>query len=181
MDQNKALCPPWNLSNYIAEVALQEDNGKLTYHALMFMAKLLARDEKMRNPVLFSVDEGLVVSALGTAARTYDSNLVDASWWILQHSLRNKKAPNPEAYLSKIYALASLGNLRRAFTTLHEFESAYKNSQKEAEEELFCPFTSLYPLVVASSKNGFVTLDSVCLFIVKLFRQFASIRLSYLL
>ncbi|XP_057962038.1 pentatricopeptide repeat-containing protein At1g26460, mitochondrial [Malania oleifera] len=161
MDQNKALCPNWNLCIYIADIAMQGDNSKLAFYALEFMAKLIARGENARPPVLYSVDEGLVVSALGTACRTYSSTLLDASWAILRRSLRQKKAPNPESYLGKIYAYASLGNLQRAFSTLREFETAYGNSTSEAEEDLFSPFTSLYPLVVASSKRGFETLDSV--------------------
>ncbi|XP_042483992.1 pentatricopeptide repeat-containing protein At1g26460, mitochondrial-like [Macadamia integrifolia] len=159
MDQNKALCPGWYLSNYIADVALQEDNSKLAFYALEFLAKWIARGETTRPPVLLSVDEGLVVSALGTAARTYNATLVDASWTILRRSLRQKRAPNSESYLGKLYAYSSLGNLQKAFSTLHEFESAYGESSEA--EELFSPFTSLYPLVVACCKNGFETLDSV--------------------
>ncbi|KAB1222032.1 hypothetical protein CJ030_MR2G018524 [Morella rubra] len=161
MDQNKALCPPWNLCNFIAESAMQEDNSKLAYFALEFMAKWIARGEQARPAVLLSVDEGLVLSAIGTAGRTYNSSLLDASWAILRRSLRQKKPPNPESYLGKIYALASLGNLQRAFGALNEFESTYGNSNKEAEQEMFSPFTSLYPLVLACSKKGFETLDSV--------------------
>ncbi|CAJ1973916.1 unnamed protein product [Sphenostylis stenocarpa] len=44
--------------------------------------------------------------------------------------------------------------------TLNEFELAYGDSGQEAEE-LFCPFTSLHPLVMACSKKGFETLDNV--------------------
>ncbi|KAG2702497.1 hypothetical protein I3760_06G092500 [Carya illinoinensis] len=112
MDQNKALCPTWNLCNYIAEIAMQGDNSKLAYYALEFMAKWIAL-----------------------------SPLLDTSWAILQRSLCEMKAPNPESYLGKIYALASLGNLQRAFGTLNEFESTYGNSNKEAEQEMFSPFT----------------------------------------
>ncbi|XP_058070363.1 pentatricopeptide repeat-containing protein At1g26460, mitochondrial [Magnolia sinica] len=160
MDQNKALCPSWNLCNFIADVALQADNSKLAFYALEFLAKWIARGENARPAVLLSVDEGLVASAFGTAGRTYNATLLDASWAILRRSLRQKRAPNPESYLGKIYAHASLGNLQRAFSTLHEFENAYGNST-EAEEDVLSPFTSLYPLVVACSKDGFATLDSV--------------------
>ncbi|KAK9116491.1 hypothetical protein Sjap_015438 [Stephania japonica] len=160
-DQNKALCPTWNLCNYIADIALQNDHSKLAFHALGFLARLIARGEASRPPVHISVDEGLVVSALGTAGRSYDSTLLDASWLILRRSLRQKRAPNPESYLGRIYALASMGKLEKAFGTLNEFESTYGNSTTEAEEELFSPFTSLHPLVVACSKNGFESLDSV--------------------
>ncbi|KAL7217459.1 hypothetical protein ACSBR1_029200 [Camellia fascicularis] len=132
MDQNKALCPPRNLCNYIANVAMEEDSN-----------------------------EGLVVSALGTAGRTYNAKLLDGSWAILKRALRQKKVPNPESYLAKIYAHASSGNLQKAFSTLHDFETTYRNSAKEAEEDPLSPFTSLYPLVMARSKDGFVTLDSV--------------------
>ncbi|XP_038977817.1 pentatricopeptide repeat-containing protein At1g26460, mitochondrial-like [Phoenix dactylifera] len=159
-DQNKALCPGWNLCNYIADVALQADNSKLAYFSLEFLARWIARGENARPPVLLSVDEGLVVSALGTAGRTYDSTLLDASWSILRRSLRQKRAPNPESYLAKIFAHVSLGNLQRAFSTLNEFENAYGNSG-EVDQQLFSPFTSLYPLVLACCKNGFSTLDSV--------------------
>ncbi|XP_050237171.1 pentatricopeptide repeat-containing protein At1g26460, mitochondrial [Mercurialis annua] len=161
MDQNKALCPTWNMCYFIADVAVQEDNSKLAFYALEFMAKWITRGENARPAVLLSVDEGLVVSALGTAGRTYSSMLLDASWSILRHSLRDKKVPNPESFIAKIYAFASLGNLQRAFSTLREFESAYENSNKETQEELFSPFTSLKPLVAACSKKGFETLDSV--------------------
>lgn len=161
MDQNKSLSPSWHMCNFIAEVAMQNDNSKLAFYALEFMAKWIARGENARPSVLLSVDEGLVVSALATAGRTYSSTLLDASWAILRRSLRQKKAPKPESFLGKIYALASLGNLQRAFSTLHEFETAYGNSNVEAEEDLFSPFNSLYPLVQACSKKGFETLDSV--------------------
>ncbi|RVW17790.1 Pentatricopeptide repeat-containing protein, mitochondrial [Vitis vinifera] len=58
MDQNKALSPSWNI--------------------------WIARGENARGHVLLSVDEGLVVSTLGTSGRTYNSTLVDASWAILR-------------------------------------------------------------------------------------------------
>lgn len=164
MDQNKALSPSWNMCIFIADIAMQEDNSKLAFYALEFMARWIARGENARGPVLLSVDEGLVLSALATAGRTYSSTLLDASWAILRRSLRQKKAPQPESYLAKIYAEAALGNLQRAYSTLHEFETTYGNSPKEAED-IFSPFTSLHPLVVASSKKGFETLDTVCLLI----------------
>ncbi|XP_024989619.1 pentatricopeptide repeat-containing protein At1g26460, mitochondrial [Cynara cardunculus var. scolymus] len=161
MDQNKALCPPWNLCNYIIDVAMQADNSELAYYGLEFMARWIARGEIARPPVLLSVDEGLVVNALTTAARNYNSKLLDGTWAILKRSLRQKKVPSPESYLAKIFAHSSLGNLQKAFSTLHEFEISYKDSTKEAEEDMFSPFTTLYPLVVACSKNGFAALDAV--------------------
>lgn len=164
MDQNKALCPPWNLCNYIADVAMQADNSELAYYALEFMARWIARGENARAPVHLSVDEGLVVSALGTACRTYSTRLLDGAWAILKRSLRQKKVPNPESYLGKIYAHASLGDLQKAFSTLHEFETIYGNISTEAED-LFSPFSTLRPLAVACSKKGFATLDSVCLYV----------------
>ncbi|KAL4574323.1 hypothetical protein LXL04_021152 [Taraxacum kok-saghyz] len=161
MDQNKALCPPWNLCTYIIDIAMQSDNSELAYYALEFMARWIARGENARPPVLLSVDEGLVVNALSTAGRNYHSKLLDATWAVLKRSLRQKKVPSPESYLAKIYAYSSLGNLPKAFSTLHEFEISYKDSQKEDESDMFSPFTALYPLVVACSKNGFTTLDTV--------------------
>ncbi|THU44495.1 hypothetical protein C4D60_Mb02t07980 [Musa balbisiana] len=157
-DQNKALCPSWNLCNYIADVALQEDHNKLVYFSLEFLARWIARGENARPPVLLSADEGLVVSAVGTSGRTYNSTLLDVAWSILQRSLHQKRAPSPETYLAKIYAHASLGQLQCAFATLNEFETVYENS--EVDQELFSPFTSIYPLVIACCKNGFSTLDS---------------------
>ncbi|KAL0372506.1 UNVERIFIED_CONTAM: Pentatricopeptide repeat-containing protein, mitochondrial [Sesamum calycinum] len=160
-DQNKSLCPDWRVCNYIADVAMQSDNSELNYYALEFIAKWIARGEAAKPPVLLSVDEGLVISALGTAGRTYNSKLLDGSWAVLKRSLRQKKVPNPESYLGKIYAHANLGNLQKAFSTLHEFETAHGNSNQEDGEDLFSPFHTLNPLVTACSKNGFVTLDSV--------------------
>ncbi|XP_022733395.1 pentatricopeptide repeat-containing protein At1g26460, mitochondrial-like isoform X2 [Durio zibethinus] len=158
-DRNKALYPNWNLCNYLAEVAMQADNSKLAFYALEFLGKWIAWGEIARPPLLLSVDEGLIVSALATAGRTYSSNLLDMSWVILRHSLRQKKVPSTESFLGKIYAHASLGNLQKAFATLHMFEAAHGNSINEAEDS-FSPFTSLYPLVVVCSKKGFETLDS---------------------
>ncbi|KAL0420913.1 UNVERIFIED_CONTAM: Pentatricopeptide repeat-containing protein, mitochondrial [Sesamum latifolium] len=91
MDQNKSLCPPWHICNYIGDVVMQSDNSKLTYYALEFMAKWIARGENASPAVLLSLDEGLVVSALGTAGRTYNSRLLDGSWAALKGSLRQKK------------------------------------------------------------------------------------------
>uniref|UniRef100_A0A1J3H2B8 Pentatricopeptide repeat-containing protein, mitochondrial n=1 Tax=Noccaea caerulescens TaxID=107243 RepID=A0A1J3H2B8_NOCCA len=161
VDRNKSLCPSWILCNYMAEVATQEDNSKLAFYAFEFMFKWITRGEMARPPVLFSVDEGLVVSALATAARTCNSTLVDGSWMILKRSLRGKKAASPASYIAKINAYASLGNLQKAFIALHEFENAHADSGKEVVEEMLSPFTSLYPLVVACSKKGFETLDEV--------------------
>ncbi|XP_061347287.1 pentatricopeptide repeat-containing protein At1g26460, mitochondrial [Gastrolobium bilobum] len=159
-DQNKALCPSWNLCYYLAEIAIREDNSKLAFHGLEFLSRWIVKGERMRPPVLLSVDEGLVVSALVTAGRTYNSELVGKAWSVLNRSLRKKKVPNPESYLAKIYALASLGSLKEAFETLHKYGAVYGDSSQEAED-LFCPFTSLNPLVVAFSKKGFETLDLV--------------------
>ncbi|MCL7045143.1 hypothetical protein MKW94_001766 [Papaver nudicaule] len=161
MDQNKALCPKWHMCNNILDFALQEDNNKLAFYGLEFLARWIVHDEAARPPIYLSVDEGLIMSTLGTAGRTFDKTLIDAAWAILRKSLRGKRA-SAETYLGKISAYSSLGNLQRAFATLHEFESAYGGvSNTEVAENLFSPFTSLSPLVMACSKNGFETLDSV--------------------
>ncbi|CAH8390145.1 unnamed protein product [Eruca vesicaria subsp. sativa] len=161
LDRNKSLCPSWILCTYMAEVAAQEDNSKLAFYAFEFMYNWINRGEMARPAVLLSVDEGLVVSALATAARTCYPTLVDGSWMILKRSLRGKKAANPATYIAKINAYASLGNLQKAFIALHEFETAYADAEKEVKEEMLSPFTSLNPLVVACSKKGFETLDEV--------------------
>lgn len=162
MDQNKALSPSWSLCNDLANVAIQNDNSKLTFLALAFMARLIQAGENARPPIYHSVDEGLVISALATAARTSDTTLLDASWAILKRSLREKRVPKPETYLAKINTLASLGSLPSAFNTLNELERTHAN-YAAAEEDLLSPFTSLYPLVVACSKQGSETLDLVSL------------------
>lgn len=159
MDQNKALCPSWNLSYNIVGSALQADHSKLAYLGLQFLARWMARGEVMNPPVYLSVDEGLLVATCATASRTSNTTLLEGSWSILQRSLRKKKLPNAESYLAKLHAYASFGNFLRAFGTLKEFESAYGDSPEA--EELFSPFTSLHPLVVACCKDGFSTLDSV--------------------
>lgn len=159
-DQNKALSPTWKMCHLIADTALQADNSKLAFYALEFLYRWIVRGENARPPILLSVDEGLVIASLGTAGKTYNSFLLDASWSILRRSLRQKRSPNPHCYLSKIYAYASLGNLQRAFATLNELETVY-GSLKDSDPNIFSPFTSLYPLVVACSRNGFSTLDSV--------------------
>lgn len=140
---------------------MQSDNSDLTYYALEFMAKWIARGEIASPAVHLTVDEGLAVSALVTAGRTHNPKLLDGSWAILRRSLRQKKIPNSESYLGKIYAHANTGNLQKAFSTLHEFATAYGNSTIEDGESLFSPFYCLNPLVLACSKKGFKTLDLV--------------------
>ncbi|XP_009624795.1 pentatricopeptide repeat-containing protein At1g26460, mitochondrial [Nicotiana tomentosiformis] len=159
-DQNKGLLPPWNMCTHLADVALQADNNELAFSSLEFFVKWVVRGESVRPPVSLSVDEGLLVAALGTAGRTYNAKLLNGAWEVLKRSLRQMRAPNPESFLAKIYAHASLGQLQNAFATLHEFEKAY-GSSKEESAELFSPFTTLNPLAVACCRNGFVTLDSV--------------------
>ncbi|KAI4314083.1 hypothetical protein L6164_027023 [Bauhinia variegata] len=120
MDQNKALCPSWKLCNFMAGFALQEDNSKLAYYGLEFMARWIVKGEQARPPALFSVDEGLVVSALGTASRTYSSNLLDASWAILHRLLRQKKLWHAPRKALRLWILVQiyfqLENLSRAET-----------------------------------------------------------------
>ncbi|KAL0446479.1 UNVERIFIED_CONTAM: Pentatricopeptide repeat-containing protein, mitochondrial [Sesamum latifolium] len=107
-----SLYPDWRICNYIADVAMQSDNSELTYYALEFITKWIARGEAAKPPVLLSEDEGLVISALRTAGRTYNSKLLDGSWAVLKRSLRQKKVPDPESYLDKISADANLGKLQ---------------------------------------------------------------------
>ncbi|GAB2280196.1 hypothetical protein Dimus_014838 [Dionaea muscipula] len=161
MDQNRALCPTWNLCNDLAQFAIHNDSSKLAFCSLEFMARLIARGENSRPPIFHSVDEGLVVSTLATAGRTYSPTLLKASWQILRRCLDQKKTPNPETYLAKIYAHASLGDLEGAFRALKELETAHSNTATDEDDNLFSPFTSLYPLVVACCKKGFETLDLV--------------------
>eukprot|EP01018_Ginkgo_biloba_P030852 Gb_21554 [translate_table: standard] len=161
MDQNKALCPTWSLCTYISDVALQADHSKLAYYGLEFLARWMSRGKSARPPVLLYVDEGLVIAALGTAARTCSAPLLKVAWEILMRSLQQKRSPSPEAYLAKIHAFATLGELKWAFRALHELESAYGNTEAENDREIFCPFSSLNPLVRACSKGGFPTLDAV--------------------
>jgi hypothetical protein len=159
-DKNKVLCPQWPLCIDIAEAAFEANNSKLALFALEFLARWIARGEISKPPVQLSVNEGLVISALGAAGRTYSTDLLNAAWSLSRKSLRQKRAPTPETYLAKIYAHSSIGQLQRAFGTLHEFENAYGNSEN-IDLELFSPFASLRPLVVACCKGGFTSLDSV--------------------
>ncbi|CAD6217355.1 unnamed protein product [Miscanthus lutarioriparius] len=159
-DKNKVLCPQWAWCVDIAEAAFEANNSKLSLFALEFLARWIARGENVQPPVQLSVNEGLVISALSAAGRTFSTDLLNAAWSLLRKSLRQKRAPTPETYLAKIYAHSSIGQLQRAFGTLREFENAYGNSE-DIDLELFSPFTSLHPLVVACCKDGFSTLDSV--------------------
>ncbi|CAN6168684.1 unnamed protein product [Urochloa humidicola] len=157
-DKNKVLCPQWAWCIDIAEAAFEANNSKLALFALEFLARWIVRGENAK--VQLSVNEGLVISALSAAGRTYSTDLLNAAWSLLKKSLRQKRAPTPEAYLAKIYAHSKIGQLQRAFATLREFENAYGNSEG-IDLELFSPFSSLHPLVVACCKDGFSTLDSV--------------------
>uniref|UniRef100_A0A0D9X142 Pentacotripeptide-repeat region of PRORP domain-containing protein n=1 Tax=Leersia perrieri TaxID=77586 RepID=A0A0D9X142_9ORYZ len=159
-DQNKVLCPQWSWCVEIAEAAFEANNSKLGVFALEYLARWIARSERVIPPLHLSVDEGLVLSALSAAGRTCSTDLLNAAWSILRKSLHQKRAPTPEAYLAKIYAHSSIGQLQRAFSTLREFENTYANFE-DIDLELFSPFTSLRPLVVACCKDGYTTLDSV--------------------
>ncbi|XP_048555585.1 pentatricopeptide repeat-containing protein At1g26460, mitochondrial [Triticum urartu] len=159
-EKNKLLCPQWAWCIDIAEAAFEANNSKLAMFGLEFLARWIAHGEGSKPPIHRSVDEGLVLSAFSAAGRTCSSDLLNAAWSILRKSLRQKRAPMPETYLAKIYAHSSIGQLQRAFGTLREFENAYRNFEG-IDKELFSPFTSLQPLVVACCKDGFTTLDSV--------------------
>jgi len=159
-DKNKVLCPQWTWCIDLAEAAFEANNSKLALFALEFLARWIVRGENAKPPAQLSVNEGLVISALSAAGRTYSTDLLNAAWSLLRRSLRQKRAPTPDTYLAKIYAHSSIGQLQRAFGTLREFENAYGNSE-DIDPELFSPFTSLHPLVVACCKDGFSTLDSV--------------------
>ncbi|KAK1379475.1 Pentatricopeptide repeat-containing protein [Heracleum sosnowskyi] len=170
MDQNEALVADWKLCLEMVDQAMKADNSELAFYALEFMAKWMIKDENMRPPRYLFVEEGLVVSLLATAGRTYSKKLLDAAWSILKRSQRQKvasaetyiaKVASAETYIAKIHAHASLGHQKKALETLLQFESLYGGSDKQAEEDLFSPFTALYPLVVACSHNGCETLDSV--------------------
>ncbi|CAH9079177.1 unnamed protein product [Cuscuta epithymum] len=160
-DQNKKLVPSWNLCSQLADRAIKADNSELTFSALDFFVKWIVRGQNVRPPVLLSVDEGMVVAALGTAGRNFSSKLLSGSWEVLKRSLRDSRIPNPEAYIAKINAHALMGQLQNAFASLLEFEKAYENSTNADKVELFSPFTSLKPLVLACCTNGFATLDTV--------------------
>lgn len=160
-DQNKGLLPPWNMCTHLADVALQADNCALAFSSLEFFMKWIVRGETVMPPVLLTVDEGLLVAALGTAGRTYNVKLLNGAWEVLKRSLRQMRTPNPESFIAKVCAHSSVGQLQNAFATLHEFEKTYGSSEEESAEDLFSPFTSLNPLAVACCRNGFVTLDSV--------------------
>lgn len=149
------------MCTHLADVALQADNSELAFSSLDFLVRWVVRGENVRPPVLLTVDEGLLLAALGTAGRTYNAKLLTGAWEVLKRSLRQTRDPNPESFLAKIYAHASLGQLQNAFATLHEFEKAHGSSEEESAEELFSPFTSLNPLVDACCRNGFATLDTV--------------------
>ncbi|KAL8104570.1 hypothetical protein AgCh_028690 [Apium graveolens] len=159
MDQNKALTVDWKMCLEVLDHAMKADNSELAYCALEFMAKLMVKDEEMRPPRYLIVEEGLVVSLLATAGRTYSKKLLNGAWSILKRSLRQKVA-SAETYIARIHALASLRPVNKAMEALFEFESLYGGSDKQAED-LFSPFTTLYPLVVACSHNSYASLDSV--------------------
>lgn len=150
------------MCTHLADVALQAYNSELAFSALEFFVKWIVRGERVRPTALLSVDEGLLVAAFGNAGRTQNSKLLNGAWEVLKRSLRQMRQPITESFLAKIYANASLGHLQNTFATLHEFVKAYGNSIEGSEQEIFSPFTSLNPLVVACCRNDFVTLDLVC-------------------
>ncbi|RVX11159.1 Pentatricopeptide repeat-containing protein, mitochondrial [Vitis vinifera] len=72
----------------------------------------IARGENARGHVLLSVDEGLVVSALGTAGKTYSSTLVDASWAILRDHCVKRRHLNQNLILQKYMPMQHWGICR---------------------------------------------------------------------
>lgn len=83
---------------------------------------------------------------------------------VLGSCLRNhgeKEKVSSFAYIARLHAYASFGNLEKAFGTLIALESSYGGTTQE-DAHLFSQFSALYPLVLACSRNGSDTLDRVC-------------------
>ncbi|KAJ3673109.1 hypothetical protein LUZ60_006483 [Juncus effusus] len=159
-EKNKLLCPRYPTCYSLLDTAVQSENARLAHLALQLVARWILHGEHAKPPVFLPVDEGLMMSAYVTAGRAHNANLLNDVSQVLKRSLRGKKVPNPETYLAKIFAYANLGELAKAFMTLSEMEMAYGDSEV-VDEEMFSPFMSLNPLVVACCKDGFKTLDTV--------------------
>lgn len=139
--------------------SLKAQNSELTYHALHFIKKFIAAAQISDPQIKYFVEEELIIQVLQLAGETRNIKLFDIACVLLDLSLRQNVA-QPDAFVMKIRAYASFGNLNLAHKSLFELESLYRGATQE-DTDHFSPFFALNPLAMAYSQNGCGTLDYV--------------------
>lgn len=102
------------------------------------------------------VDQGTLLGALNLAARGGNPTLAEQAWALLKVNLQGKNTL-PAFHLARIHTYAAAADFTSAFRSVREFEEAWET--ESTEPDLFSPFTSLRPLVLAVSR-GVGVLDS---------------------
>ncbi|KAJ7529093.1 hypothetical protein O6H91_15G033700 [Diphasiastrum complanatum] len=105
-------------------------------------------------------DEGTLLAVLSTAARKGDGALTDKVWDTLVKSLGDQQHPSPALYHARIHAHSAAGNLTAAFCGVEELQSAYGKLEDDTNGQIFSPFSSLRPLVLACLRGGAESLDA---------------------
>lgn len=142
-------------------MSIQTQNSELAYYALLYIRKFITAAESSEPPMHFFVEEELIIPVLEIAGETRNVKLFDIACVLLDLSLGQNVAV-ADTFVAKICAYASLGNLKLAHNSLFELESLYRDATQEAiATDLFSPFSALNPLVMAYSKDGCATIDSV--------------------
>ncbi|KAK1367219.1 hypothetical protein POM88_042780 [Heracleum sosnowskyi] len=131
-------------------MSLQTQNNKLAYHALRFIKKFIDATKISQPRSHYFVEEELSISVLQLAEKSCNSELLYVACVLLDLSL-HQNVVRAEKFIEKICAHTFLGNLKRA----HDSRGATQEANNP-----FSPFSALYPLVLAYSLNGCVTLDN---------------------
>lgn len=158
MKNDQAFYPSWNSCFYMLDMSIQAQNSELAYYALLFIRKFIAASEISEPRMHYFVEEELIIPVLQLAGKTRNIKLFDVACVLLDLSLGQNVA-EADTFVAKICAYASLGNLKLAHNSLFKLESLYRGA-KEATD-LFSPFSALNPLVMAYSKDGCATIDSI--------------------
>lgn len=132
------------------EFVSQVDDSVLAFFALECIEKWMIKRKKAEllydlPPYGFHVLKEVLVNVIQITRRSYNNKLLDRAWIILKQS-QGKEKVSSFAYIARLHAHASLGNLEKAFGTLKALESSYGDSSQE-DAHLFSPFSALYPLV----------------------------------
>ncbi|OAE33294.1 hypothetical protein AXG93_1200s1560 [Marchantia polymorpha subsp. ruderalis] len=140
----------------LAVAATEVDDSECALLAL----RVLSESELSKSVRNLTMDEGGIHAILSCAARAADIELSTEAWSMLRASFRGTKTPRPSSYHARIHALAAGGDFDTAFSTLHEMQEAYNDTEYAADTNIFSPFTSLRPLVLACTRGGAAALDA---------------------
>lgn len=172
--KNQSAVPVIATCAELAGVASEVDDAECALLALQFMSDRLTG----RFVEQLLMDEGGVIAALNTAARTGNKSLSDVAWDLLCRTLGDAKSPSAPAFLGRIHCSSAAGDLTAAFEAVSELEKAHGESQPCSVPEILSPFSSLQPLVRACCKGGPTGVDAAYFKLEESFKAGNSVSLA---